>query len=173
LKTSRDGGGALLSWQPATMAKQYRVQISTSDSFSSVIEQATIDGTSFAPRMAQPQYAVPGPLYWRVAVVDEGGNTGGWAMAPLRSPLALKVSVAGKLRHGRAGTLRVQVTNVRGRKLKGARVKVSGKGITTRTRQTGVRGTATLRLRPRSKGSVVVQVSLRGYTTRKLSLRVR
>jgi len=173
LKTTRDNGGALLSWQPAPMAKQYRVQISTSDSFSTVIDQATIDGTSFAPHMNQPQYAVPGPLYWRVAVLDEGGNAGGWAMAPLRSPLPLRVRVSGKLRHGRTGTLRVKVTDTRGRALKGASVKASGKGLTTRTARTGTRGTATLRLRPRSKGVVAIQVSLRSYTTRTLSLRVR
>jgi hypothetical protein len=173
LKTTKDNAGALLSWQPASMAKQYKVQISTSDSFSTVVDQATIDGTSFAPRMTQPAYAVPGPLYWRVAVLDEGGNAGGWAMAPLRSPLPLRVRVTGKLRHGRTGTLRVKVTDTRGRALNGAAVKTSGKGVTTRTRRTGRRGTATVRLRPRSKDRVAIEVSLRSYTTRTLSLRVR
>ena len=173
LKTSRDNAGALLSWQPATMAKQYRVQISTSDSFSTIINQATVDGTSFAPRMTQPQYAVPGPIYWRVAVLDEGGNTGGWAMTPLRKPLTLNVHVSGGLRHGRTGALRVRVTTTRGRALKGAQVTASGKGLTSRSRRTGTRGTATLRVRPRSKGVLVVRIALRGYTTRTISVRVR
>ena len=173
LKTAKDNGGALFSWQAAPMAKQYRVQVSTSDSFATIIDDARVDGTSFAPRMTQAQYAGHGPLYWRVATLDEGGNAGGWAMAPLRRPLALRVRVSGTLRPGRTGTLRVRVTNARGRALKGAKVKASGNGLTTRSRQTGSRGMATLRLRPRSKGTVVLRVSLRGYTTRTRSLRVR
>jgi hypothetical protein len=173
LKTAKDNGGALLSWQAAPMAKQYRVQISTSDSFATIIDEARVDGTSFAPHMTQPQYAAPGPLYWRVATLDEGGNAGGWAMAPIRSAQPLRVRLRGTLRRGRTGTLRVKVTDTRGRALNGAAVKTSGKGVTTRTRRTGRRGTATVRLRPRSKDRVAIEVSLRSYTTRTLSLRVR
>jgi hypothetical protein len=173
LKTTTVGAGALLSWAPAPMAKQYRVQISTSDSFAMLIDQATVDGASFAPHMTQPQFAGKGPLYWRVAAVDEGGNAGGWAMAPLRKPQSLRVKIRGALRHGRMGTLRVTVTDGRGRALNGAAVKASGKGLTASSRRTGRRGTTTLRLRPRSSGSLNLRVSLRSYTTRTVSVRVR
>jgi hypothetical protein len=173
LKTTRAGDGALLSWLPAPAAKQYRVQISTSDSFATLLDQATVDGASFAPHMTQPQYAAPGPLYWRVAALDEGGNLGGWAMAPLRKPQPLRVKVRGALRHGRAGTLRVTVTDTRGHALKGAAVRASGKGVSARSRRTGSRGTATLRVHAQSKGRVTLAVSLRSYTTRTLSIRVR
>jgi hypothetical protein len=173
LSTSRAGGGALLSWQPAPMAKQYRVQISSSDSFSTLIDQATVDGTGFAPHMNQPQYAVPGRLYWRVAAVDEGNNTGGWATAPLRSPLGLRVYVSGRLRHRHAGRLRVTVTDGRGYALQGASVTAAGKGLGRRTARTGRRGVATLRLRPRARGVVSVRVSRRGYVTRNVTVRVR
>src|SRR5262249_32877639 len=123
LKTTRSGSGALLSWQPAPMARQYRVQISATDTFTTLADPAPVDGSSFAPRMTQPAIADAERLYWRVAVVDEGGSTGGWAMTPLRSPLALRVKVSGSLRRGRTGTLRVKVTDPRGRALKGAAVK--------------------------------------------------
>jgi hypothetical protein len=174
LQTSRANGGALLSWQPASMAKQYRVQISTSDSFSTIVDQATVDGTSFAPHMNQPQYAGAGRLYWRVAVVDEGNNTGGWAMAALRSPLSLRVRVSGKLRHRHTGRLRVTVTTTGGNALAAAHVTASGKSLRRRrTASTGPRGTATLRLRPRSRGAVTLRVARRGYATRTLRIRVR
>jgi hypothetical protein len=173
LQTSRANGGALLSWQAAPMAKQYRVQISSSDSFSTLIDQATVDGTSFAPHMNQPQYAVPGKLYWRVAVVDEGNNTGGWASAPLRSPLPLRAYVSGTLRHRHTGRLRVTVTDARGYALAHASVTATGQGVARRTARTGRRGTATLRLRPRSRGVVTVRVSLRGYVSWTVTVRVR
>src|SRR5207248_1165151 len=66
-------GRILLSWDPAEMAKNYRVDVSTSNSFSSTVDSQTVDGTSYAPHLTQGAFTDGGTLYWRVASVDEGG----------------------------------------------------------------------------------------------------
>jgi hypothetical protein len=149
------------------------VQIAASTGFSTIVDQVIVDGTDFAPRMMQPQYATAKRLYWRVAAVDEGGNIGGWATAALRAPLPLRVGISGRLHRGHRAALRVRVTDRHGHRLYGAHVRVTGPGMTAVDHMTSRRGTATLRLRPRAKGSVTVKVSLRGYITQRIAVRVR
>jgi hypothetical protein len=173
LKTSRARGGIQLSWDPAPMAYRYKVQISTSDSFSQVVEQVETDNTSFAPKMLRPAYTSGEALYWRVATLDEGHNLGGWAATPLRNPQAMKLRVRGSLRRGRAGVIRATVMNTRGRTMKGVRVSVAGLGVRTRPRLTSRRGTASLRLRPMRRGVLEVVAEMRGYVTAVAKLRVR
>lgn len=173
LTTTAPAGSALLSWAPAPMAKQYKVQISTSDSFATLVDQAIVDGTSFAPHMTQPQWAQPGALYWRVATVDEGGNLSGWSRAILRQPLPMTVSYSGALRRGRTGTLRFRVRDRNARGLGGVTVRATATGMKAKGSRTGRSGTAVLRLRPSRKGAVKVVVSSPGYRTRTLSIRVR
>src|SRR4051812_27950646 len=104
-----------------TDGQQYRVEISTSNSFSTVIESATTDHTNWAPKMLNSAFHSGQPLYWRVAVVDEGNNVGGFAMAPLRAAKPLVAKARGRLRHGKRGTVEVAVTS-RGRRTSGALV---------------------------------------------------
>jgi hypothetical protein len=66
------------------MARRYRVQISTSDGFSKILEQTVTDNTSYAPKMSNPMFRSRKKLFWRVAVVDEGSNSGGYATRRLR-----------------------------------------------------------------------------------------
>ena len=133
LRVSRAEGGALVSWAPATMARQYRVQFSDSDSFATILEVATTDHTNFAPKMASPAFAKGGALYWRVATLDEGGNAGGWASASLTSPKKLRVRVRGVARRNHRGLVRVTVTDSHGRRLAHVRVSAHWHPLLTAT----------------------------------------
>ena len=173
LRTAKADGGVVLSWDPAQMAKSYRVQIGTTDSFSRVIEQTTTDNPSWAPKLLSRGYAGGGALYWRVAVMDEGNNLGGWATRPLRALRAARMRVRGTLRVGRVGVVRVTVTGSGGRALSGAVVRVQGAGIVTRPRRTDSRGRLRLRLTPRSSGKAQFSADKSGYAPARAKLRVR
>jgi hypothetical protein len=173
IRTLKPKGGALLSWAPAQQAHQYKVQISTSDSFSSMVEQVLTSNTSYAPKMTAPAYRTNQRLYWRVATLDEGNNVGGFAVTELRTPRPLRLSVRGRLRAHRRSRIQVTVTTTSSRRVPRAHVRVLGRGVRMRARQTGRRGTVTLRLRPQKRGRVRVVVEKRGYTTAQKTLRVR
>jgi hypothetical protein len=173
LRTRKANRGALLSWDPAVMARSYRVQVATTDSFTRIVEQTTTDNTSWAPKLLSPMYTAGQRLYWRVAVVDEGNNIGGWATRPLRKAPKSRIRLKGKLRRGRAGTVRVKVTGRKHRKLKGAIVRVQGAGVTARPKRTNKRGVARLRLKPRSRGVVRFSAEKVGYSPARAKLRVR
>ena len=164
-------GGALVSWEPSPMAKSYRVQISATNSFRSVIETVTTDHTSFAPRLPQRNLRVS-RLYWRVAVVDEGNNVGGFASGRFVNR-QLHVRVSGRrLRPRRQGIVRVRVTDERRRPVKSASVRVTGVAR-AKPRRTNRRGVATFRLRPTRKGRVVFRAVKRRYQPGRRSVRVR
>jgi hypothetical protein len=173
LRVSRGEGGALVSWAPAVMARQYRVQFSDSDSFTTILENATTDNTSLAPRMNSPLFAKGGALYWRVATVDEGGNAGGWAASPLSSPKKLRVRLRGAARKGHRGTVRVTVTDSRGRGMARVRVTVTGAGVMVKPRSTNRRGAAAFRIRPSKKGTLRFRAEARGFLPAGSRLRVR
>jgi hypothetical protein len=173
LRASKANRGALLAWDPAKMAKGYRVQVSDSDSFSRILEQETTDNASWAPRMLNPAFDRATDLYWRVAVVDEGHNLGGWAARRLRSLPSARIHLRGRLRTSRAGTVRVTVTGRNGRRLAGAVVRVQGAGVMSRPRRTDRRGTARLRLTPRARGVVRFSAEKAGYSPARAKLRVR
>ncbi len=116
LRTGKANGGVLLAWDAARMAKSYRVEIGTTDSFSRIVERTTTDNTSWAPRMDNASFADAERLYWRVAAVDEGSNVGGWATKPLRSAPRARIRLKGRLRHGRESVVRATVTGRKGRR---------------------------------------------------------
>jgi hypothetical protein len=173
IQTRRPGNRALLSWNPATQAAHYKVQISTSDSFSTLVEQVTTSNTSFAPKMTASAYRSGKPLWWRVATVDEGNNIGGYAVTPLRSARPMRVRVRGKLRRARRSLIRLTVTTSGRRRVAKAHVRVTGRGLGIRPRTTGRRGTVTFRLRPMARGKVRFRVEKRGYATVEVVRRVR
>jgi hypothetical protein len=172
-KAVRSNRGILLSWSPTTMAHRYRVQIAATDSFSRVLETGTTTNTAWAPRMINPAFAAGGPLYWRVATVDEGNNLGGWTTAPLRRGKTLRLRLRGALRAGHRGHLRVIVTPASGKPLGRAFVTVRGAGVMLRPRHTDTRGRVILRMSPRIKGRVTVVAERRGYTPATRTVRVR
>jgi hypothetical protein len=147
------------------MAKSYKVEISQSNSFSSPIESQTTDNTSYAPKLSHPAFADGGPLYWRVAGVDEGNNVGGFTSGAFALPKRIKVVLTGSLRRGKRGAIAVTVMDARGRIVSKAKVRVTGAGLRPLAKRTTKRGTAVFKLQPRRKGSISFQASKGGYRT--------
>jgi protein-S-isoprenylcysteine O-methyltransferase Ste14 len=82
------GSRLVISWNPEPDAKQYQVEVSATDGFSSRIDSHKVDGTSWAPNIDFAQKQNRGTLYWRVAVVDWGGNVGAFATGSFGKPPA-------------------------------------------------------------------------------------
>lgn len=76
VKGVKSGSRLLITWQPEPDAKQYEVQIGTSNGFTSVIESHKVDGTMWAPSVDLRMKRNRGTLYWRVAPVDQRGGVG-------------------------------------------------------------------------------------------------
>ena len=163
----------LVSWDPSRTARKYRVEFSETNSFSRKIESKTVENTSHAPRLTQRGFLDGGPIYWRVAAVDEGNNVGGWSTGQVKLLSRLVIKVRGRLAGGRRGLVSVSVRDARGRAVRGARVTPRGAGVRIRSRRTGRRGTVRLRLRPRTKGTVRFRVDRSGYRPGSATLRVR
>ena len=169
IHTVKKGRGIALSWAPAPMAKQYRVEIATDNSFSALIERATTANTSYAPKMTSPGYDGAKPLYWRVATVDEGNNLGGWATTTIRN--ASRMSVQLKKRGRRAVLVRIK--DAKKRAVKAALVRVTARGMTTIRKRTGRRGTVMVKLRGAKPGKALFHVEKRGYAPKDVKLRIR
>jgi hypothetical protein len=82
----KSGSRIVISWQPETYAKEYEVQISTTDTFSSTIESHRIDQASWAPNVDLTVPANRGTLFWRVASIDNRGNVGPFAEGRFTAP---------------------------------------------------------------------------------------
>jgi hypothetical protein len=162
----------LLSWNPSPMVKEYRVQIGRNSGFTKLVETHDTANTRYAPRLNGPGYTDGGPLYWRVAAVDEGNNLGAWTTRSLSLLKRLKVSVLGSLRHGRSGIVTVRTTDGSGHPVKGAAVRVTGAGVRGR-KGTGRKGEARFKLHPSSRGRLIISVTRRGYQSGRASARVR
>jgi protein-S-isoprenylcysteine O-methyltransferase Ste14 len=164
----------LLLWDPKPGPKAYRVQISTRADFQTAVEDVYTDNTSYAPPLTHPAYAMGLTLYWRVAAVDEGRNTGDW------SPVQ-RIGLVKQLRLSAQGTpqrkrLRKIVVTVRGAgnaPVAGATVRLSGAGARAARVRTNRKGSATFRVRATKRGMIVFQATKSGYSAAKLRLRVR
>lgn len=154
----------LFTWSPDRAATNYRLQISSSDSFVTTVENVTTPLTSFAPLLTRSAYVNGGRLWWRLAVVDQGGNVGAYTTGIVALPRAMTVAVRGSLRRGRRGTLLVSVRDAKGRALGNASVTASGAGARARKR-TSRKGTAAVRVRPSRRGTVTIRVTRRGFKT--------
>ena len=154
----------LFTWNPDVAAKEYRFQISTSDSFGpgSVVETVTTPVTSYAPLLTQRGYTDGGKLWWRLAVVDEGRNVGAYTTGLVALPRAMTVRVQGSLTPRRPGTLLVTVRDAKGRALRKAQVRASGAGARGRKR-TSKNGVARMRVRASRRGTVTIRVKRRGF----------
>lgn len=171
-RSDKRNGGIVLAWDQALMAKSYLVQVSTTNSFTRIVEQAVTDNMSWAPKLLSPSYR-GSDLYWRVAVVDEGRNLGGWATRPLRLVPVARLALRGRLRADRASTVRVTVRGRKGRRLRGAVVRVQGAGVVTRPRRTNRRGQVRLTITPQRRGTVRFSADKAGYAPGRAKLRVR
>ena len=72
------GASSSLHNPAATEAKQYRIQVSQTADFSSIIDDATVDQTTYTPYdKTYPEQ----PLWWRVQAIDGSGNPLPWSTA--------------------------------------------------------------------------------------------
>jgi hypothetical protein len=171
LRTIAKDRHVLLSWKPAVMAKDYRVQISPTDSFTQIVDRITTDNTSWAPKLTQTELIAGGRMFWRVAAADERA-TGGWAVGKLKTPPGFAITASGFPRKGEKGVVRVYVRDGRGRTVNKAKVVVSGSRTRRRARRTDGTGVATLPVKPRKKGTLKFRVTKKGYRPGKTTLDV-
>ncbi len=162
----------LLRWEPSLAAKDYRVDISETNSFNQVLDSHRTQNTNYAPRMNQLGFAAGGRLYWRVAALDEGQNVGGFATGSFKLPRGMRVTVVGLLQKRKRGLVSVTVTTFGGKPVKRAAVRASGAGMRSRARRTGRRGTLRMNLRPRRSGAIKFTVRKRGYRPGKATVAV-
>ncbi len=66
-------------WTPVDGAAQYRLQVSTSDIFSTIYHEVTTKGTRYLP----PKVFASQSYYWRVAMVDQDGIVGPYNTATI------------------------------------------------------------------------------------------
>ena len=129
----------------------------------SIVETVTTPLTSYAPLLTQRGYTNGGKLWWRLAVVDEGGNVGAYTTGR-RGAAARDEGHAckGSLTPRRRGTLIVTVRDAKGRAVRKALVRVSGAGARGRKR-TSRKGVAKIRVRPTRRGTIKIVVKRRGF----------
>lgn len=99
---TRSGSRLLVTWQPEPDAKQYQVEISTTNGFNSRIESHKVDGTSWAPNIDLSKKRNRGTLYWRVAPVDQRGGVGSFTSGAFKVAGSRRSHCVGKAnkRHG-------------------------------------------------------------------------
>lgn len=163
----------LLQWDPDPAAVAYRVEIARSSGFGSAVDRAETKATAFAPDLSRRLYADGGTLYWRVASVDDGKNLGAWTTGTFVFPRALRVSISGYARKGTSTRVRIVVRDADRRPVRGARVRVTGKGLRSATRRTDADGIARFSVLPRRLAKLTFAVSRKGYRDAATTLQVR
>jgi hypothetical protein len=155
----------LFSWDSRPGAKQYKVQVSRSTSFTSTFQSITTDNTSFAPSLDSTDYLNGGTFYWRVAEVDNDSNQGQWSSPQVASqPAKIVISTSpGYIQHGVYTTVVVTVKDFAGHVVAGATVKASGAGAGTFTKTTGSLGRASFKLKPTKKGYITFTATKLNY----------
>ena len=172
-RIERDNGALVLDWDPSFgLAKEYRVEFSESSSFRTRLDSKRLDNAGYAPTMSTSGFQNGGPIYWRVAAVDEGGNVGGWASGKVGLLRKMTVQASGILRRGRKSVLQVRVTNAKNRVVKGVRVTLRGVGVRGRKR-TGKKGIVRFKVKPKARGNVRVRADKRGFRPGSAVVRVR
>ncbi len=135
VSTTSDSNRVLLRWGPSLAAKDYRVDISETNTFNQVVDSHRTQNTNYAPRMNQLGFAAGGRFYWRVAALDEGQNVGGFAGGSFKLPRGMRVTVVGLIQKRKRGLVTVTVTTFNGKPVKRATVRASGAGTRLRARQ--------------------------------------
>jgi hypothetical protein len=166
----------VMSWDPKTGTKQYRVQVSKRQDFNPAIETKTTDNPDYAPTLTSSTYMSGGTFYWRVAAIDGDGNVGTYANTPEQFTLPVisggstakhfTVTSTGRLVKKRYRTVYIKVRdqatlNV----VTGASVLASGCGVAVTSKKTNTSGVAKFRLKPTTLGKVTFRVTKPGYVT--------
>lgn len=154
------------AWTPKPGAKQYVVQVATSQatssdgSFASSVETITTDNATAAPTLMSfgtTSYEAGGTLYWHVAIKDADGNTGAYS-APMAFKLPVKAiltSTVSYFVHGTTKTVTVTAKDSKNHALSGVSIKVSGAGVTVTSKKTGSGGKVTFKIHPKKSGGKV------------------
>jgi hypothetical protein len=173
-RTDSTSDHVLLSWDPKIGVKTYKVQISSTPDFASIVDSVTTDNTSFAPTMTSFGYTQGGTLYWRVAGVDEDNNQGDWSpMQVIRLLPKLRLSVFGIVRHKHLSRVMATVTDAKGKHLYRALVLVTGPGIKAQSVRTNAKGIATFKLKPRKRGKLTFRATKPGFQAAYATLKIR
>ena len=154
----------LFSWDWKAGAKSYNIQVSRDPSFSSSIDSGTTDTTSWAPLLQAQDYSNGGQLYWRVQAADSHGQAGTWSAAQslvFATHLAATSSMSAMPSKSTA-TIKITVKDALGHVVKGAKVVVSGAGVTKTTKTSATNGTASFKVHPTKKGNITFAVSKAG-----------
>ncbi|MEO9175836.1 MAG: hypothetical protein ABI317_10030, partial [Gaiellales bacterium] len=114
-------------------------------------------------------YSNGGLLLWRVAAVDAEGNQGDWSPAA-KVVLAKAITIKGSATptRGKALAVTVTVTDITGKPIKNATVRVAGAGTPPRAKRTNKKGIVVLKVRATSIGDVIFQATKAGYQLGKL-----
>jgi hypothetical protein len=94
----KSGGRIVVSWNAEPYAREYEVQVSTSDTFSPPLDSQRMEATAWAPNVDLSQPANRKTLFWRVAARDKRGNFGPFASGSFGAPKAKVKCVAKKVR---------------------------------------------------------------------------
>ena len=164
----------LLRWDARPAADHYRVQVSNRADFASTVENTDTQTTAFAPTLGYG-YSNGGTFYWRVAAVDADRNQGDFTAArSFTLPKEFKLVASGYPVKNRYRTISFTVRNTSFQAVKSAAVRVSGAGVTARTKYTNVAGQVSFKIRPtRYPGKVAFRFSKSGYKTAYLFRSVR
>ncbi len=162
VRASHTGSRVLIAWDPDPAAETYTVEVSQSSGFGHA-SQSTTKTTSFAPDLDSAPYADGGTLYWRVSSVDAGNNSGPAATGRFALPKAMNARVSGALSRGARSVVTVRVEDAKGLPVRGAKVRVTARGLRSASHRTTRAGTAAFNLRPRHSGVVTFTVTRRGY----------
>jgi hypothetical protein len=154
----------VLSWEPKQGAKEYRIQVSTTQDFGMVADDIRTDNTSYAPLLTSPAYLNGGDLYWRVAAIDANGNQGDYSPATkIGFAKKMRVSLTSFPMRGRKASVTVKVVDSANKPVAGAAVRVTGKGLKVGARRTTRAGTATFKLRGRKGLSIQFRAVKTGF----------
>src|SRR4029078_5635982 len=163
-KTDSAKDHILLTWDPRLGVKEYKVQIASTPDFSRTVETTTTANPNYAPTMSSYSYDRATVLYWRVAAVDEDRNQGDWTQAEqIRLQPRLRISVGGLAHPKRMSSVRVSVMSGVGKRLAGAKVKLTGLGIRPVVKKTNTLGQVTFKVRPKKKGKLLVSATKPGF----------
>jgi len=170
--TSYSAHKVLLSWDALPGAKQYTVELSTTNSFSSTIETLTTDNTSVAPRLESSAYDNGGVIYWHVFATDADNNAGGKTPAQtLTLPTKLVLTSSGFPMKGKAVSITIFTKDAYGHAVNGVKVTASGAGV-TKTSKLSSRGKVTFKLKATKSGKLTFNATKTGCVGSKLIMTV-
>ena len=97
--TAVNSNALLFTWSAQARATRYKIDASTSSTFTSLIETATTDMTAWAPGLISPAWP-NGTIYWRVSSLDANNVVSGTSQT---WSFTRDASTAGRVHRGHPG----------------------------------------------------------------------